>query len=478
MKRFLFILAVLLLSAGASLPTLSPVLAQEDLPPHVTSVGLSVTDGELLHLRVGDTVTVSLTIGFDGQQGIVGVQLSLSISALQFATAQGTVPASARSCSLPSSTTVPATSVENGCSGGSLRVSALLAAAGQPSWSLGLNDSFPCSVATQVSPDLNLVTQQSVCGDNNDTVSCTQDGVTYSTTGWVDNQQTLTFAPAGDAYYFPNEAITSLTLTDAGPCVATGVPIPPAITPICGNNNDEIDFATQPEGIVLASDPGWVDNGRTISYTSDTGYSLPDGAISTFSFADAGPCVTGAIDPPTLQQEVCGPNNDLMTIPYPPENVVQDDTGWVDNSRDITYQALSDFALPEDSDSTYTFTDAAVACPVDVTPTATIVPTAPLAPTPPPATPTVVPSTPATVDPPAPATPSPTATVAPTSVPATPAPVVQTVTAVPTETPISTVAALPNTGSTPGSSTYVYAAMLACTAVVLGGAWLIMRERR
>jgi hypothetical protein len=207
-----------------------------------------------------------------------------------------------------------------------------------------------------------------MCGPNNDTVTIpSTEGVTYSDTGWVNGQRTIT-ATANKGYTLKGTA--SWTFTDeATTCPVNVTPTAPTVAPMCGPNNDTVTIPST-QGVTY-SDTGWVNGQRTITATANKGYILTGTASWTFTDeattcpVEATPVTASVIDPP-----VCGPNNDVINVPST-EGVIYSDTGWVDGTRTITATAADGYVLQ--GQTSWTFHDANTLCSVTTVPP-TVVP--------------------------------------------------------------------------------------------------------
>jgi hypothetical protein len=227
-------------------------------------------------------------------------------------------------------------------------------------------------------PDLTEVTPAAatvapICGADNDTVTIpTTEGVTYSDTGWVGGERTIT-ATADEGYVLA-EGKWSWTFTDdavACPIEITGVSVTVADPPICGPNNDSVDIPVV-EGLTF-SDTGWVGGERTITATADEGYVLEGQSEWTFT-DEATACPVTTVEPTVVP--ICGPNNDTLTTPEV-EGVVYTDSGWVDGELTVTATADEGYVL--EGEASWTFTDVPVAnCP-DEPPVFSYTPTGELA---------------------------------------------------------------------------------------------------
>lgn len=130
-------------------------------------------------------------------------------------------------------------------------------------------------------------------------------------------------------------------------------------TPVCGPNNDEV-WQTG-DHYRVASDTGWVANRRVLTYLPDAGYMFGSSREYTVTLKDDNTsCSPGDEDHHTIpipkiwQREVCGPDNDFI-VAKPSKYTVKSDTGWVDNSRTIEYEANEGYVFA-DGQATYTVT--------------------------------------------------------------------------------------------------------------------------
>ena len=157
-----------------------------------------------------------------------------------------------------------------------------------------------------------------------------------------------------------------LRFTDV-PCPRVVEPVRPTITSqVCGPNNDVIGRVASISG--LTYDYGrWQGNTRTVTATTWDGYIIAgdgDGVVS-WTFTDhATPCpISVSTRAPTVY-ELCGPANDMITVPvvagvrYP----VGD---WeADGTLTITAAAEPGYVIAAGSGIAWKVTDAARACPV------------------------------------------------------------------------------------------------------------------
>ena len=236
---------------------------------------------------------------------------------------------------------------------------------GTTSWTF-TDEDVACPVElTEVTP--NAPTVEPICGPNNDTVTIpTTEGVNYSDTGWAGGTRTIT-ATAKDGYKLIGT--TSWTFTDedvACPVELTEVtPNAPTVEPICGPNNDTVTIPTT-EGVNY-SDTGWAGGTRTITATAKDGYKLIGTTSWTFTDEDvACPIEITAVAAVVVDPPVCGPNNDVVTVPENTAGVTYSDTGWKEGTRTITAAANTGYVLK--GQSSWTFTDASTLCPVTTVP--------------------------------------------------------------------------------------------------------------
>lgn len=207
-----------------------------------------------------------------------------------------------------------------------------------------------------------------ICGADNDTVSLpSATGVSYSTAGWTNNSITIT-AATSDSTKYTLTGTTSWTFTDAATAcpvtVITVTPPPPTVVPSCGPNNDTVTIPTATG--VTYSNTGWTNNSLTITATTSdsTKYKLTGDTSWTFTDTDTS-CTVTAVAASVVDPPVCGPNNDVISVPTT-EGVVYADTGWVTGERTITATAKTGYTLV--GTASWTFTDASTVCPVTTEP--------------------------------------------------------------------------------------------------------------
>ncbi len=135
--------------------------------------------------------------------------------------------------------------------------------------------------------------------------------------------------------------------------VATG----PTVTQKCGADNDLVDLPTV-TGVTYSA-PGWNDGSMTVTATARKGYVL-DGE-STWTLTDSNEACTTAITPadPTVV-EVCGANNDVVTLPDI-DGLAYTESGWVKGTDTVTVSTTATHTLT--GGTSWTFTDLAAPCP-------------------------------------------------------------------------------------------------------------------
>lgn len=157
----------------------------------------------------------------------------------------------------------------------------------------------------------------------------------------------LTAYLTGPTYSDPVGFTESLMSTAALPCSLADVVTPDVDlivqAEVCGDANDT--FSTSQEGVELTLGD-WADNRATITFTAAEGYVFPDGSETSLAVTDDGPCVVTPLQP-TMTETVCGPDNDIITIPDQPEGVILHDSGWQDGNRNISWTPADGYLFPE-----------------------------------------------------------------------------------------------------------------------------------
>ncbi len=214
-------------------------------------------------------------------------------------------------------------------------------------------DAGPCLV-TPVPP-----VQKEVCGIDNDTFTLAVQPVGVVAdpvdSGWSNGTRTFTYSTE-EGYGFVDGVSGIFIYTDSGPCI-TEPPLPPTVTEVCGPDNDVVLLPeSQPANVIVASDGQWLDGAWMIAFSAADGYALPADVDIVLQLIDAStPCPTDAPVSP-VQTAICGPDNDLITIPDQPTGVtLGTDTGWVDGGRTITFAVAPEFIT--DGPFSFTFTD-------------------------------------------------------------------------------------------------------------------------
>lgn len=240
-----------------------------------------------------------------------------------------------------------------------------------------------------------------VCGPNNDEVWHSGDHYrVVKDTGWLANKRIITYLP-DTGYVFASASDYSAVLTDHNVPCDSGEDDTVIADPIvwhhqvCGPNNDNVVILPG-NHYTVQSDSGWVDNIRTIVYEAHEGYVFADGdyeyviTLTDHNIAcepdDGG---NGGVTTPIvlpmpsgMVHEICGPNNDEVTIPSGHYSITSD-TGWIHNSRTMVLMVHEGYVF-EGGKTTYTLTvtDHNEPCPGEVLGTTTTTPSGPIAPTP------------------------------------------------------------------------------------------------
>jgi hypothetical protein len=127
-----------------------------------------------------------------------------------------------------------------------------------------------------------------LCGPNNDAVTTAAiEGVTYSDTGWVAGERTIT-ATADEGYVLDGQSEWTFT-DEATLCPfeyieSDATPSAPTVVPLCGPNNDVVKIPVT-EGVIYAGG-AWVDGKRAVTATADEGYDLALGADAEWTITD------------------------------------------------------------------------------------------------------------------------------------------------------------------------------------------------
>ncbi len=153
---------------------------------------------------------------------------------------------------------------------------------GTTSWTF-TDDAIACWI--EVTAVAASVVDPPICGPNNDIVNIPDvEGVTYSDTGWVEGERTIT-ASANEGYVLTGT--TSWTFTDEAtlcPIDETGGEVAtaaPTVVAKCFPNNDTVTIP-EVEGVIY-SDTGWVAGQRTITASPAKGYTLIGDTSWTFT---------------------------------------------------------------------------------------------------------------------------------------------------------------------------------------------------
>lgn len=222
-----------------------------------------------------------------------------------------------------------------------------------------LDETIACSIS--VTPNLNGIHQEAVCGTDNDLVAIDPalqpPGISItSDASWNNGSWNVTFSSSSDHASLTTADPYVHTLYDSGPCTAEA-PVSPIQSEVCGFEKDEITLQNQPTGVnPVPNDTGWHEGERTITYLPAVDYIFPENTTTAFKFTDSGPCMVEP-NPPT-QSLVCGVDNDLVTIPKQPAGVlVSSDDQWSNGERRVSFSVFADYAFPDETVTKYTFTD-------------------------------------------------------------------------------------------------------------------------
>lgn len=212
--------------------------------------------------------------------------------------------------------------------------------------------------------------QTPVCGPNNDQVWDTGDHYSvWRDTGWKNGKRTVVFKP-DRGYLFASAGDYSHIYTDHNtPCEEPEEPELIAnpvvqLKEICGPHNDTLKIK---KGRYTLTSDTWAGNVRTLVFTAKPGYVFASGPTYTMQFTDHNtPCEEPedtTIPAPTVEQdEVCGPNNDELSI-QSGHFTVHSDTGWVNNARTIVFKATRGYTFADGKKTmTVVYTDENVPC--------------------------------------------------------------------------------------------------------------------
>jgi len=232
-----------------------------------------------------------------------------------------------------------------------------------------------CFMATVVTPVFPDPAPPTCDADGTLPSTPTTEGIVYT---WDGN--TLKAAPASDDYVFADDAVKSRTY-DLGTAIgyqsndAEGTCYSENPEPLSGNVESNTGQCTAPlDGTyttVTTTTPWtqeWVLDAATGLWS--LGEKVNGTPVVTESVTADGTCVvelTGATPADPTVTPMCGPLNDVVTIPST-TGVVYTDEGWDGSSHTITAAAAEGYTLT--GTVSWTFVDEAVACPVEITDTA------------------------------------------------------------------------------------------------------------
>ncbi len=114
----------------------------------------------------------------------------------------------------------------------------------------------------------------------------------------------------------------------------------------------------------------------TITANAAAGYTLKDGVPTSWTFdftnTPCGSSPTLISAPPPSVQEICGPNNDLITLPTAPHVTYTVSPTWsATSTKTVTATPVAGYEIV--GERSWTFTDVNEPCPVRVTPSAPVV---------------------------------------------------------------------------------------------------------
>jgi phosphohistidine swiveling domain-containing protein len=161
----------------------------------------------------------------------------------------------------------------------------------------------------------------------------------------------------------PNDALVFISAQIVTPPCGTGVtPEPPTVKPVCGPDNDVVTLPTV-DGVEYTITK-WKDGKSTVKAVATKGHVLKGDAEWTFTDDNVACDKPVTPEPPTVKP-VCGPDNDVVTLPTV-DGVEYTITKWKDGKSTVKAVATKGHVLKGDAE--WTFTDDNVACDKPVTP--------------------------------------------------------------------------------------------------------------
>ena len=218
----------------------------------------------------------------------------------------------------------------------------------------------PPPVETRTPP---APTVSEVCGPNNDVVVLPESPYfTYVTSGWSMGQITVVATPKTGVVVTEGAKLTWVFRDYNESCAVVVAPPAPTVSEICGPNNDIVGLPESQYFTYTSS--GWNNNVLLVRATPKPGVVVEEGATTEWTFTDKD--VTCQVDeivaPRPAVSPKCGPNNDVVSPPAnAPEGISYTIGSWSGNTATVTASAAPGTILAQPS--TWTFTDAAVACP-------------------------------------------------------------------------------------------------------------------
>lgn len=224
------------------------------------------------------------------------------------------------------------------------------------------DENEPCAPVTIGAPKISAA----ICGPNNDEIVLGAvdpiGGATLSKdSSWVENERTLTYI-ANPGFTITTAA--SFTLEDDDiTCIPLVAPF--VSTAICGPNNDEVTVPDQHPGVATMTNGPWYNGTYSVKFETFTNYGFPPGTQVNYELEDFNiPCVT-PVQPTVV--EVCGPENDVISVPEQPTGVtVSTSDGWANDTFTVEFSAAEGYAFPPGAIARVEITDRNVPCPEGV----------------------------------------------------------------------------------------------------------------
>lgn len=213
-----------------------------------------------------------------------------------------------------------------------------------------------------------VFSQDEVCGEDNNIIKgdymAIPEGVFVDTSEvWTDGVFRIWVSPL-PGWVLPADTKTEYTFEDTGDCEIEGLTAP-IHTEICGENNDTVQLPAEVDHVTITSSGDMSTDGEmTVTFIPDQHYKLPADIDDVYEFTDPGDCMVTPI-PPAAPTTVCGPDNDILTIPNQPTGVVIEDSGWMDGERTLELIPAEGYVFPQGTPRFLTSVDKATPCPTD-----------------------------------------------------------------------------------------------------------------